>query len=746
MAVMLFSASGAAAYGTGDVRYENKTQLTDTLTYTNRISVSGSGRVESFELELSPNGDVEQIVSSCDTVYGGMTVQDVVRYVEGQGYNVLAAVNSDFYSTTNRIPLGIVIENGIYKSSPAGANALCIDAEGQTSVSESPSVLMTLFNNGGGVSAANYGQTVTIDHFNKLRSDTGLYMYSSDFSTVSTRTSTDGWYVRFAVLSGELGVNSALQLRVEELINDATEVQIGEGYMVLTAAAVAGFEAEFAKFAVGDTVTLTTSCEDAAVSSARWACGGGDVLVKDGAITEDDIWDKAIAAANPRTAVGIKADGTVLYRVIDGRRASYSRGATFLELAEEMLAQGCVTVMNLDGGGSSVMSVRTPGNTSCTVVNSPSDGSARRCGAYVLFVSRNESDGQVRRLFLKNSGAIVLSGSSVTLEPAASDSAHRKVEVPSDITMNAVYGSVNGGVYTAPESGVVDTVTLYSKSTGARGEASIYVVAEPDTVEVSRDDGKAVTSLNLGRNETVMLKASAKYLSRPIITDEDGFVFTVNGDIGEFSEDGAFTAGAHSNVSGTITVTAGKKTASIDVSIPPELEDIDGHWSEVYIRELYGAGIVNGITATSFEPDSMIRRGDFILMLYRAAGSPEIDIPSTFTDVPADAYFSKAVAWAEINGIAKGTDTGTFNPGDSLMREQGFTFVYRYLTFIGEVNEETPVADISTFTDAESVSEYAVTPVSVLVALDIVGGSGGMLSSQDSMTRGQMAKVLSSAI
>ncbi len=69
---------------------------------------------------------------------------------------------------------------------------------------------------------------------------------------------------------------------------------------------------EFLKFSVGDRVLLEVSCSDDALKDAKWASGAGDVIISDGEITAKENWDKALLAANPRTAVGATLDGTLI--------------------------------------------------------------------------------------------------------------------------------------------------------------------------------------------------------------------------------------------------------------------------------------------------------------------------------------------------------------------------------------------------------------------------------------------------
>lgn len=105
----------------------------------------------------------------------------------------------------------------------------------------------------------------------------------------------------------------------------------------------------------------------------------GPSLVKNGKIVDgiDDVeidtnfGNHSIQGNQPRTLVGAKKDGTLVFVVVDGRDAGYSRGVTMTEAAKIMLEQGCVTAYNLDGGGSSTMYFNGE------VVNEPSNGGER---------------------------------------------------------------------------------------------------------------------------------------------------------------------------------------------------------------------------------------------------------------------------------------------------------------------------------------------------------------------------------
>ena len=91
-------------------------------------------------------------------------------------------------------------------------------------------------------------------------------------------------------------------------------------------------------------------------------------------------------------------------------------------------------------------------------------------------------------------------------------------------------------------------------------------------------------------------------------------------------------------------------------------------------------GVTGGVGDDLFAPDAACTRAQIVTFLWRAAGSPEPQSKADFTDVPANAYYVKAVAWALENGITKGTSATTFSPDDPCTRAQAVTFLARALS------------------------------------------------------------------
>ena len=125
-------------------------------------------------------------------------------------------------------------------------------------------------------------------------------------------------------------------------------------------------------------------------------------------------------------------------------------------------------------------------------------------------------------------------------------------------------------------------------------------------------------------------------------------------------------------------------------------------------------GITNGLSDTMFGPYESCTRAQIVTFLWRAAGSPEPKTASSFTDVPANAYYAKAVAWAVENGITNGMTETTFAPDATCTRGQSVTFLHRALkgTASGSAN----------FTDVKPDAFYA-DAVNWAVASDVTNGT-----------------------
>ncbi|RHR05681.1 hypothetical protein DWX58_14200 [Pseudoflavonifractor sp. AF19-9AC] len=736
----------------GEKKLQTSADLTDGLTYRNTVTVNNSKRVESFSMELSQDSEAYPILlQASGTVYGAATINKAVSYAQSLGYHVLGAINTDFFSTASGVPIGIVIEDGVYKSSAEHEDAMLI-TDGVVSLCEDPVVTMALYNQ-------RTGSTVNPHHLNKWRSSTGgLYLLNEDFSTVSTRASGDGWYVRMKLVGGDdplgiwgsgdttLGVNSTLSLEVTELIRSDEAITIGEDEYILTAHDDSGYGYVYDSFRVGDRITLTTTCTDEALSKAQWAGGVGDIMVKDGKMTDSSSWTYTGDGRQPRTALGVKADGTLVVYAVDGRQSNYSNGLSQKDLADEMLKQGCVWAVNLDGGGSTAISVWMPGQSGPAVHNLPSDGKPRSCATYLLLVTDDKGDGTPSRLALAEDGLTVLSGTSVPLpKTVVLDSGLNILSQTADdasVTSQGL-GTIENGVYTAGTRAGTDTLTLTSRSLGVEGTAQIHVVNSLTSLTVSREgSSSALTSLTVKPGEKVQLSVTGSYWGRTALRDWSGVSWTVTGDVGTVDENGLFTASQNGG-SGSITATAGGVSQTIQVGFNSVHNDVPpGHWAYDAVEYCYAHGITSGISATEFGADYQIQRADFMLMLYNTVGQPAVTSGCTFTDVYPTDYYYTAISWGQSIGLAAGVGNGLYAPHEPVNREQAFTILRQFMPLVGKECPDASLSVLDVYPDKDQIADYAKGHAATLVAQGIVSGGDSGIDPKGLLSRAQMAVML----
>lgn len=170
----------------------------------------------------------------------------------------------------------------------------------------------------------------------------------------------------------------------------------------------------------------------------------------------------------------------------------------------------------------------------------------------------------------------------------------------------------------------------------------------------------------------------------------------------------------------------------------------DENWFYPYVKAITKKGLVNGYTDSTFRPFGNLTRAEMVTLLYRAAGSPEVSGKSSFTDIPADAWYCPAVTWAERKGIANGIGNNQFGPDDSVSREQLVTMLWR-LAGEPESNENLNAYG---FQDVEKINTWAKTAMQWAVSqkmingTTLVGATGIYLAPQNSATRAEAAKIL----
>ena len=296
--------------------------------------------------------------------------------------------------------------------------------------------------------------------------------------------------------------------------------------------------------------------------------------------------------------------------------------------------------------------------------------------------------------------------------------------------------SISGGTFSSavkpeycapgfvPKANSDGTYGVTRHSSGSSSYDPTYSVSTP-----SKTENGSVTvspkSASKGDTVTVTVKPDSGYVLETLtVTDKNGNELTLK-DKG----DGKYT----------FTMPAGKvevkATFMEDNSVLNFFYDVpNGAYFYEAVKWAVDKGITNGLSDTTFGPYESCTRAQIVTFLWRAAGSPEPKAMSSFTDVPANAYYAKAVAWAVENGITNGMTETTFAPDATCTRGQSVTFLYRALkgTASGSAN----------FTDVKPDAFYA-DAVSWAVKNDVTNGTSNTTFSPNAdCTRAEIVTFL----
>ena len=174
----------------------------------------------------------------------------------------------------------------------------------------------------------------------------------------------------------------------------------------------------------------------------------------------------------------------------------------------------------------------------------------------------------------------------------------------------------------------------------------------------------------------------------------------------------------------------------------PAFTDITGHWAADNILFAASRGLLSGTSDTTFSPDTGMTRGMFVTALGRLAGiNPDSYQTGKFTDVKADAYYAPYVNWAAQTGIVEGITATTFAPDTNINREQMAVIMKNYAAKLGYDLPQTLRA--VTFADNTQISSWAKDAVKSMQQAGILTGKNeNKFDPKGTATRAEVATVL----
>ena len=683
-------------------------------------------RTENY-IERAPDSRVYPIAVGWETLCDRGSLFEMAERLRAEGLYVLAGVNGDYFNMRSGIPAGVAIENGVLRSSCDGVWAVGFREDGGTLIGK-PALNMRLE-----IGGTEYPVTT----LNKARGD-AFALYTDDFAAT---TKTEGAGRDFVCVASEpIMTQCEITLTVESCTETEEASAIPEGKLILSLSAEANDWMQRAADAIGegDVLTLRIDCAEG-WETVDSAVGCLYKLITDGVIEE-----KLERSLSPRTAVGVKADGTLVLYTIDGRQSGHSVGASLRQVAERMLELGCVEAGTLDGGASTSLCAVRPGETNLTQINSPSESKARDAANYVLLVTDEAPTGRAERLTLYPlEGLQMLVGATAPVSVKASDENGFAAVVPVGIRqeVSGGLGALSGGVFRAERAGE-GTVTA---SMGALlAEMPIRVVASPDKLTVYGEKyGREVKSLTLEPGQEVDLRAEAEQSHVRLLADDTCFTWTLEEAAGTVDETGHLVA-SETGGEGILTVSAGDTYLEIPITVlrPIPFTDVSTEdWYYEAVKYTYEHELFSGVADDRFAPLRTMNRAMIVTVLWRVAGEPEPSAESGFEDVPPESWYGPAVAWAAETGVVDGVSETEFLPMAELRREQIVTMLLRFHRLV-QGEETAGNGDLSVFPDAEDVSDWAAESVVWAVGEEIMVARDGKLLPREAAIRAEVADML----
>lgn len=514
---------------------------------------SGVGLQSEYFVQYSPNGSLIPAIIN-DEIYGKATTSSVAQGLTANGLNPSFLMNSDFFALNTGVPLSHQI---------AERQLLVMDADDMNAVGFNYDSTAFIAPLGLDVTAKIGTESVDIGVVNKVRQPYFIYMYTDKFSD-TTRATGNGVNIVIGSLEGSLSIGETLTGTVESVTFDSGAVAIPDGKIVLSA----DFRLDenilnnMYLFNIGDKVEFSvTATGDKRWKDARYVIGAwGGVILRDSEFTGND------EAAAPRTALGIKEDGTIIFYALDGRQSGHSYGARLKTLAQRLKELGCTDAVNFDGGGSTTIGAVYPGKDKFTVINSPSDGYERKVSTLIGLINTKAPTGNADKLFVYPYHGNYLSGATETFSALATDSEYYSAPLNQSVTFTSPDGTVsqNGKVKITGEGQVYVTAT----SGNLQKTVTLTSYRTPTSITV-KNGTRNVTNLSLKAEESVNLDAYASAESKSLAGDDSCFEWKCDESIGTIDSQGFFTAG-NTEAEGTISITAGEYTKNIKVKVTPK--------------------------------------------------------------------------------------------------------------------------------------------------------------------------------
>ncbi|MGN0330509.1 MAG: endo-alpha-N-acetylgalactosaminidase family protein [Kineothrix sp.] len=336
---------------------------------------------------------------------------------------------------------------------------------------------------------------------------------------------------------------------------------------------------------------------------------------------------------------------------------------------------------------------------------------------------------------------------TATLENQTLDAGSRRKLVPSSpegtVVKGLVWTSSDEKIATVDKNGVITAIKPGSATITAANAVGLTVQCTVTVTEAETVDYGALQKAIQAAEKTEL----SKYQDG---AEKTAFTRALS-EAKRVLEERADQAAADAAAEALTKAQAALKPVAADPKPQPKpwpFSDIpvNSGWKYDNAKYVYDNDIMNGISGTNlFDPDGKLNRAMFATVLYRMAGNPSIAFENKFTDVKDGQYYSKAIIWANRQGIVQGFTDGSYGVTTNITREQIAKMLYEYAA--KAKYDVSGAASLDSFTDKDKVSHWAVNYMKWAVDTGMISGKPNgdgsyRLDPKGEATRAECAKML----
>lgn len=657
-----------------ELLYTEQETLSHGLTYTRNIyNHSDYGNQREYILTYTPSAETSLSFSSNEQLYSTNTLKNIALY-NHPDENIVAGINGDFFNMSTGVPESAYIKDYELYTTDRDSFCLAYTDEGEYFF-DKPQIKLSL--------KAENGTVINIAHLNKEFSEYALYMYNRRYSNTTHITNSysqavllpyEDYYSTeeiikiieddelkdryYSTITQNSDNNNALDDIYKKIEEISGYTKIGDNfYMILGVMPNIGYTEKLVVFRIdndcinseipansyvlcGDnrsygyipsSMKIGDTFEFQITGNERYynvknAIGVGDIIVNNGEVIDNTQFSH-YTSLQPRSAVGIKADGSLIFYAADGRQKNISSGIKLIDLANAMLDLGCVYAANLDGGGSTIVTASRPGIDQIETVNSPSGITERKISNGFVFTNKLQRDGTAYSAHIYTDSILTFNDWFVEIpEYILSDKNGFSVAIDNQSDENNVSFFVNNGVSSVLDGFVYPNnylgfINVCSNVNGNVSDTAfnIHSIENPDKITLTSD--KALYA----PYELPVLEVSATYKNLDILCGFNSFDWLINNgedNITSISDDGVFTSYEYGKEY-TVSASRGLVSAGVTFYIDDyPFSDIKDHWAVKEVYTLARSQVIKGFPTDEenvfiFLPENKFTRYEFCVMLDR---------------------------------------------------------------------------------------------------------------------------------